>query len=173
MARKTRKAPRKFSLRRKANQVARSIHKTLVKTEKRVAKQFKKFMKTSIKLIRAAGLICLLIMIFHALFHKMFNWPESLNCLDNRNRSIFLTYHFIIILITGFMAFVALFQTKSLLQSNLRYSILGMFSLFFLIRIITEFTLFGIRSSSPVILILCLVPMAFFLLPMIVHTEND
>jgi hypothetical protein len=46
MASKTRKAPRKFSLRRKANQVARSIHKTLVKTEKRVAKQFKKFMKT-------------------------------------------------------------------------------------------------------------------------------
>lgn len=42
MVRKTRKA--KFNLRRKANQVARSIHKRLVKTEKRVAKQFKKFM---------------------------------------------------------------------------------------------------------------------------------
>ena len=44
MVHKTRKA--NFNLRRKANQVARSVRKTLVKTEKRVAKQFKKFIKT-------------------------------------------------------------------------------------------------------------------------------
>jgi hypothetical protein len=41
--RKTRKTPRKFNLRRKANQVARSIRKRLVKTERSVAKKFKKF----------------------------------------------------------------------------------------------------------------------------------
>lgn len=130
-------------------------------------------MKISTILIRTAGFICLLFMIFHIMFHKMFNWPESLNCLDLNNRSIFLTYHFISILITGFMAFVAIVQVKALLTSNLKYSILGMFAMFYMIRIIAEFTLFGLSSISPIILILCAVPLIFFLVPIFVKTQNS
>lgn len=129
-------------------------------------------MKTSKLLIRIAGVICLLFMIFHTMFHKMFNWPESLACLDNINRSILLTYHYISILITGFMAFVSLVQTKDILKSSLKYSVLGMFSLFYLIRIITEFTLFGIDGNSLIIIVLCAIPMLCYLYPLFIKIQD-
>jgi len=105
-------------------------------------------------------------MIFHFLFYKMLNWGEALKALDNDNRSILLTYHYISILITGFMAFVAMFQAKQLLASQLKYSVLGAFALFYIIRIITEFTLFGLSGFSAVILPLCAIPAACFLIPL-------
>ena len=73
-----------------------------------------------------------------------------------------LTYHYISILITGFMGVIPLFQTKGLLNISLKFSILSMFSLFYMIRIITEFTLFGISKTSPVIITMCAIPMIFY-----------
>jgi hypothetical protein len=129
-------------------------------------------MKKQIILIRIAGFICLLFLVFHAMFHRLFDWPNSLSCLSQINRSIMLTYHYISILILSFMTLVSLIQTKSLLESKLKYSILGMFSLFFIIRIITEFTLFGFGPQSPVIIILCTVPFILFLIP-IFYKSNE
>jgi hypothetical protein len=129
-------------------------------------------MKLSLILLRIAGAICILFMVFHAFFHKMFDWPNSLSCLDVTNRGIMLTYHYISILIIGFMAVVGLFQAEALLKSPIKYSVLSMFSLFYLIRIITEFTLFGISAASPVIFIMCAVPMIFFALPIFINTTN-
>ncbi len=127
-------------------------------------------MKLSIILIRTAGAICLLFAIFHVFFHKLFNWPESLSCLDVNNRAILLTYHYISILILGFMAITAIFQAKAILKSQLKYSILSMFALFFLIRIYAEFSLFGISQATPVILIICLIPVICFALPIFINT---
>lgn len=129
-------------------------------------------MKTSKLLIRIAGVISLLFMILHTMFHKLCNWPASIACLDNSNRSILLTYHYISILMTGFMAFVSLVQTKEILNSQLKYSILGMFSLFYVIRIITEFTHFGIQSSSVIILVLCAIPVLCYLYPLFIKVKQ-
>jgi hypothetical protein len=96
----------------------------------------------------------------------MFNWENALNGLSSMNRAIFLTYHAICILMLLFMGIIPIFQTKSLLGSSLKYGILSLFLLFYLIRIVAEFTLFGISSSSPAILIMCLVPMIFYSIPL-------
>ena len=100
------------------------------------------------------------------LFYPMLNWENALNGLSSMNRAIFLTYHAICILMLFFMGIIPLFQAKSLLSSSFRYSILSFFSFFYLIRIVAEFTLFGISSSSPAILIMCLVPMIFYSIPL-------
>ena len=123
-------------------------------------------MKTQILLLRIAGCISLLFVVFHLLFYPMFNWENTLNGLSSVNRAIFLTYHAICILMLLFMGIIPLFQTKSLLGSSVKYSILSLFSLFYLIRIVAEFTLFGISPSSPAILIMCLVPMVFYAIPL-------
>jgi len=162
--------------------------KTLVRKQKTlvcVLKWYQKQLKSNFRknkemimkiitiLIKTAGVICLLFMFFHLLFFKLFNWPESLKSLSNDNRSILLTYHYISILLTGFMAFVALFQTKAVLSSSLKYSVLGMFSLFYLIRIITEFTLFGIGGDSVIIIVMCAIPLLFFGIPLLVNTRTE
>lgn len=123
-------------------------------------------MKTQLLLLRIAGCISLLFVVFHLLFYPMFNWENTLNGLSSVNRAIFLTYHSICILMLFFMGIIPLFQTKSLLGSSVKYSILSLFSLFYLIRIVAEFTLFGISPSSPAILIMCLVPMIFYAIPL-------
>jgi len=128
-------------------------------------------MKTQIILLRIAGIVSLLFMLFHLAFYKMFQWDTALNCLSKIDRSIMLTYHYISILITGFMGIIPLFQTKGLLNISLKYSILSMFSLFYMIRIITEFTLFGISKTSPVIITMCAIPMIFYSIP-IVHKSK-
>jgi len=124
-------------------------------------------MKTPIILLRIAGTISLLFMLFHCAFYKIFQWNTALSCLSQLNLSIMLTYHFISILITGFMGFITLFQAKTLLNSPLKYSILGMFSIYFLIRIIAEFSLFtGVHSViiSVIIISLCAIPVIFYLI---------
>jgi hypothetical protein len=123
-------------------------------------------MKNQILLLRIAGYISLLFVVFHLFFYPMFNWENALNGLSSMNRAIFLTYHAICILMLLFMGIIPIFQTKSLLGSSLKYGILSLFLLFYLIRIVAEFTLFGISSSSPAILIMCLVPMIFYSIPL-------
>jgi hypothetical protein len=124
-------------------------------------------MKTQIILLRIAGCISLLFMLFHFAFQKMFDWEHSLSCLSQVNRSILLTYHYISFLITGFMGIIPLVQTKVLLGSPLKYTVLSMFALFYLIRIITEFTLFGFAlPQSPIIIFMCAVPLIFYTFPL-------
>lgn len=123
-------------------------------------------MKVQIISIRIAGIICLLFTVFLCFFYTMFQWETALSCLSVSDRSILLTYHWISILICGFMTFLSLFQTRNLVDSNLKYSILIMFCLFFLIRIVAEFIYFGINPSSWIILPLCFVPLILFSIPM-------
>lgn len=123
-------------------------------------------MKVQTLLLRIAGFISLLFVVFHLLFYLVFNWGDTLSGLSSINRAIFLTYHAICILMLLLMGIVPIFKTKALLSSSIKYSILSFFSVFYLIRIVAEFTLFGISSSSPAILIMCLVPMIFYAVPL-------
>lgn len=124
-------------------------------------------MKIQTILLRVAGCICFLFALFHLAFQKLFNWNETLSCLSQSNRAIMLTYHYISILILGFMSFVLLFQAKLLMGSNIRYAVLTFFSIFYIIRITTEFTLFGFSQASPVILVMCVSPVILFLIPLL------
>lgn len=119
-------------------------------------------MKTQVILLKTAGWICVFFVVFHLAFYKMFNWDTNLSCLNQSDRAILLTYHAISILILAFMAVVPILQARELLQSKLKYSVLSFFSIFYLLRIIAEFTYFGINPTTPVILIICAAPMILF-----------
>jgi hypothetical protein len=123
-------------------------------------------MKTQIILLRIAGIISLMFMLFHFAFYKLFDWENTLSHLSKDNLSIMLTYHYVSILVTGFMGFVPLFQTKVLLKSSLKYTILSFFAFFYFIRIVTEFTLFGLSMpQSIIIIVMCAIPMFFYAIP--------
>jgi hypothetical protein len=129
-------------------------------------------MKTQIILLRIAGGINLFFLFSHIAFNKMFDWEHTLSCLSQINRAILLTYHFICILIIGFMALVSILQTKTLLNSPLKYSVLGFFALFYLVRIITEFTNFGFTMPhSLIIILMCAVPLIFYAIPIFVKMK--
>ena len=130
-------------------------------------------MKTQILLLRIAGVINLFFMIFHLSFYKIFAWNTGLNCLSSDNRSIMLTYHAVSILLLGFMALIPLAQARSLISSPIKYTLLSFFSLFYLVRIVTEFTLFGFAGiQSLIILAMCIVPMVLFAIPLFHNPER-
>jgi hypothetical protein len=129
-------------------------------------------MKAKIISIRIAGVICLLFTVFHCFFYTMFQWETALSCLSVSDRSILLTYHWISILICGFMTILSIFQTQSLIESKLKYTILTMFCLFFFIRIVAEFVYFGLTPGSWVILPLCFLPLVLFTIPMFNHKKQ-
>ncbi len=129
-------------------------------------------MKLQIISLRIAGGICLLFTLFHCLFYSLFHWDVALNCLSVSDRGILLTYHWISILILGFMSAISLMQSRMLIASQLRFSILIMFCLFFVIRIVAEFIYFGLNPSSWVILPLCIAPIILFTIPMFKQSEQ-
>jgi hypothetical protein len=125
-------------------------------------------MRSNIILLRIAGIISLLFMVFHFAFYSLFKWENELECLSTSDRAIMLTYHAISILVTGFMGLIPLAQTRAILNSSLKYSVLSLFSLFYLFRIIAEFFLFGYSNpSSPIILIFCCIPLVFYFIPIV------
>jgi hypothetical protein len=131
-------------------------------------------MKTQIRLLRIAGIICLPFMLFHLAFNRLFGWDTSLACLSQSDRGILLTYHYISMLLLGFMTVVLLLQSREILVSKLKYSVLGMIVLFFLVRIVTEFTLFGWHMpSSPVILFMCLLPVILLIVPLTKSIKSE
>lgn len=116
-------------------------------------------MKTKITLFRITGVCSILFLAFHFAFPSLFCWSESLACLNPTNKGIFITYHYMSVSLFVFMIVLFLFQSKALLASPLRYSILPLVALLFTIRIITQFTHFGISSPlAPVVILFCLVP---------------
>jgi len=52
------------------------------------------------------------------------------------------------------------------LKSKLKYSVLGMFILFYVVRIVSEFVFFGFTASSPMIILMCLAPVVLYLIPL-------
>lgn len=122
-------------------------------------------MKKSIHLLRISGMLCLFFAASHAAFEKVFNWEQSLSTLTQMDRAIFFTYHYELILLLLFMSALLLIKPAGLLTSPLRYFILGMFALFFLIRIIMEFTLFGLTAKESIIIVaFCLAPIVLFIM---------
>lgn len=125
-------------------------------------------MKTSVICLRIAGFICILFTIFHSLFGKLFGWKNSLSCLSVSDRAIMLTFHYAVTLLVGYMAFVLLFQTKKLLESPVKNSLILLFALFFAMRIVTEFTLFDNTGiASLIITIMCTVPIGLLICPLL------
>lgn len=117
-------------------------------------------MKTKITLFRITGVCSILFLAFHFAFPAFFRWSESLACLNPTNKGILITYHYMSMSLFVFMIVLFLFQSKALLASPLRYSILPLVVLIFTIRIITQFTHFGGISSplAPIVILFCLVP---------------
>jgi hypothetical protein len=119
-----------------------------------------------------AGVISLLFSIFHASFPWMFNWQETLACLNRTNRAILQTFNLGGILMVGAATFFSLRYPKELVSTTLGRPILIVFALFYLIRLVAEFVFFGYEGvSSIVIIILCSIPALAYILAAAVHPQ--
>ena len=115
-------------------------------------------------LLRISGIVSILFTFFHLAFPLIPEWESSLDAMSNEFKSIFITYHYVIIAFLAGMGYITTFQTKKLLASPIHISILVLFSSLYIIRTITEFTCWGISfPQAAFVLPLCLMPIICYL----------
>jgi hypothetical protein len=111
-----------------------------------------------------AGVISLLFFVFHILLFQLFNWEETLANLDHNNWAIFQTFNLVSILMVGMITYFSFRHPVDLAGTSLGKSTLLAFSLFYLIRIVSQFIFFGFQGAgSLIIVVLCLVPAVIYL----------
>jgi len=125
-------------------------------------------MKTHIIFIKIAGYITGFLSIFHILFYWLFNWKNTLRCLNSDNWAIFHTFNFGMNMMSILFAIISLFMTNKLLTESIGNVMLVFMSLMSVMRIVSEFVLWGFTlEQSPIIIILCLIPAVLFVLPLL------
>jgi len=96
-------------------------------------------------LIKAGGIYCLLLVMFHLLFWKLFNWSKELPRLSPLNQAIMQVLNLSLTLVFVIFAYISLFHTEALLVSALGRALLGLMALFWLFRGIQQIVFFKLE----------------------------
>ena len=122
-------------------------------------------------LIKAGGIYNIVIVIFHLLFWRIFNWKEDLRSLSFLNRAIMqvlnlsLTFAFVI------FSYISLVHTKELISTSLGQSLLGLIALFWLARSVEQVVFFKLKNwRSIAFLVFFLVGTVLYAVPAIYIT---
>lgn len=97
-------------------------------------------------LIKLGGIYNIVLVIFHLLFWRIFNWKEDLRSLSFLNRAIMqvlnlsLTFAFVI------FSYISLVHTKELISTSLGQSLLGLIALFWLARSVEQVVFFKLKN---------------------------
>jgi hypothetical protein len=118
--------------------------------------------------IKTAGSFSFFLFLLHVPFYWIFDWKNTLYCLDVHNWAIFMCLNIITIFLLLLFSYLSFFQTNELSSSKIGRIMLLFFSWFYFFRIVAEFLFF--ESSiieSVVIVVVCLIPAILYLLPVI------
>lgn len=122
-------------------------------------------------LIKAGGIYNIVLVIFHLLFWRIFNWKEDLRSLSFLNRAIMqvlnlsLTFAFVI------FSYISLVHTKELISTSLGQSLLGLIALFWLARSVEQVVFFKLKNwRSIAFLVFFLVGTVLYAVPAIYIT---
>jgi hypothetical protein len=125
-------------------------------------------MKTNILLIRIGGAINIIFLLFHLTFYWIFDWKNTLACLNLDNWAIYHTFNVISDFLFLMFIIVSFVQTDKLITEVNGRRILFFISFFYTIRIACEFILWGYKGMSSVVIILvCLAPIVLYGLPLL------
>jgi hypothetical protein len=113
--------------------------------------------------IFAGGIFCVILIIFHLSFWKIFNWKKDLARLTFINRAVMqllnlsLTFTFII------FAYISLFHAQEMLSTNLGNSLLLLISILWFLRAVEQIIFFGLKNKTSLMFFV------FFLLGSIIY----
>ena len=109
--------------------------------------------------LKISGIISFVCALFHLAFPLMPNWNFALETMPDDYGAIFITYHYILIAFFVGMGYISVFQSKKLINSSIKQSVLVLFSSLYIIRIFTEFVCWGISfPQAAIVLPMCLLP---------------
>ncbi len=122
-------------------------------------------------LIKAGGIYNIVLVIFHLLFWRIFNWKEDLRSLSFLNRAIMqvlnlsLTFAFIM------FSYISLVHTKELMSTSLGQTLLVLMAVFWFARSVEQIVFFKLRHwGSVAFLVFFLLGTVLYAIPAIYNT---
>ncbi len=101
-------------------------------------------------LIKAGGLYNLILVVFHLLFWRLFNWKDDLRSLSFNNRAIMQVVNLSLTLVFVLFAYVSLAQVDALLTTPLGKSLLVFMALFWLARCVMQVVFFRLAHWASI-----------------------
>ena len=93
-------------------------------------------------LIKAGGLYNIILVIFHLLFWRIFNWEQDLRSVSSLNRSIMPVVNLSLTFVFIIFAYISLVHSAELLSTPLGNSLLILIALFWLARSLLQVIFF-------------------------------
>ena len=93
-------------------------------------------------LIKAGGFYNIILVIFHLLFWRIFNWEQELRSVSSLNRSIMPVVNLSLTFVFVIFAYISLVHSTELLTSPLGNSLLILIALFWLARSLLQVIFF-------------------------------
>jgi len=103
-------------------------------------------------LLIIGGIINFLLVLFHLSFWKIFNWSESLSCLNFMDRAVMQTLNVHIAFVVLFFSVVSIFYFKELLSTGLGKLILISISGFYFLRSLNQIIFFDITDITSIVI---------------------
>ena len=93
-------------------------------------------------LIIAGGIYSLILVIFHALFWRLFNWPGDLRSLSFINRAVIQVLNISLTFVFVIFSYISLIHTQELLVTELGHALLWLIAIFWLARAVQQVIFF-------------------------------
>ena len=108
-------------------------------------------------LIEYGGYFNIALVVFHLLFWRLFNWPETLQPLSSLNRSIMQVMNLVLIFIFAMFAYLSLVHTWELYYTTLGRAVLLSVAVIFLLRALLQVIFFQLKHVASVVLLLAFI----------------
>ncbi len=104
------------------------------------------------KLIIAGGIYHSVLIIFHLLFWRLFNWTKSLKQLNVVNQATMQVLNISITFIFFIFSYISFFHTQELLNTELGNSLLVLISILWLFRAVQQIIFYTLKHKSSIAL---------------------
>jgi hypothetical protein len=120
------------------------------------------------KILIIGGVLNLFVAIFHAMFWKLYGWPENLLCLNHDDQARMQVLVILLTLVFAFFAYASLAHNKTMLSNSLGRGIAWFIIVFYFIRIVSQFIFWDILLIKSIAMIaFWIVVILIYLVPLI------
>ena len=120
------------------------------------------------------GVLNILLGIFHFMFWAIFDWPNTIECLNSNNKGILEVLNIHGALAILFFGYLSIFRIEELQNTKLGRTVILFVALFYLIRLINEFIFWPYSDETIIMAIFLSVMTLLYVIPFIslINTNN-
>ena len=96
-------------------------------------------------LIKTGGIYNIVLVIFHLLFWRIFNWKEDLRSISFLNRAIMPVLNISLTIVFVIFSYISLVHTEELISTSLGHSLLLLMAIFWFVRSVEQVVFFGLK----------------------------